>query len=40
MSAQNGEAVGEDTIKQMGCVYPNPQDHLDLAKGHLNLGFD
>jgi hypothetical protein len=40
MSAQNGEAVGEHTIKQMGYVSSNPRDHIGYATGHLNPGFD
>jgi coenzyme F420-dependent glucose-6-phosphate dehydrogenase len=34
------EAKGEDTIKQMGCVSSNPEDHIQFSKGHLDLGFD
>jgi hypothetical protein len=40
MSAQNGEVVGEDTIKKMGCVSSNLEDHIHYAQQYLDLGFD
>jgi hypothetical protein len=40
MSAQNGEVVGDDTIRQTGCVSSNPQDHIQFASQYLELGFD
>jgi coenzyme F420-dependent glucose-6-phosphate dehydrogenase len=40
MSAQNGEAVGEDTIRQKGCVSSDPDDHIQFAQQYFELGFD
>lgn len=40
MSAQNGQVVGSDTIKQMACISPNPEDHVAFAQQYLSLGFD
>ncbi len=40
MSEKNGEVVGEDIIKQMGCVSSNPEDHIKFAQQYLDLGFD
>ena len=40
MSAENGEVVGEDTIKQTGCVSADPEDHIQFASQYLELGFD
>jgi coenzyme F420-dependent glucose-6-phosphate dehydrogenase len=40
MSAQNGEVVGDDTIKQTGCVSSDPEDHIRFASQYLELSFD
>jgi coenzyme F420-dependent glucose-6-phosphate dehydrogenase len=40
MSAQNGEVVGEETIRQAGCVSSDPDDHVRFASQYLELGFD
>lgn len=40
MSAENGEVVGGDTLKKMGCFSPNPDDHVKFAKQYIDLGFD
>jgi len=31
---------GTATIKQMGCISSNPEEHIGYAKGYLHLGFD
>jgi coenzyme F420-dependent glucose-6-phosphate dehydrogenase len=40
MSEENGEIVGPDAIKKAGCFSSNPQDHIDYAQQHVELGFD
>ncbi len=40
MSEQNGEAVSEDTLKKMGCVSSNPDDHINYAQQYVDLEFD
>lgn len=40
MSAQNGEAVGADTIKKASCISPNPGDHVRFAQKYIDMGFD
>ena len=40
MSAQNGEVVGPDTIKQKMCLSPRAEDHIAYAQQHIDLGFD
>jgi coenzyme F420-dependent glucose-6-phosphate dehydrogenase len=39
MSAQNGEAVGSDTIEQKTLISSNAQDHIDFLKQYIDLGF-
>jgi len=39
MSQENGEAVGPDTIKKLGCVSANPDDHVKFAQKYIELGF-
>jgi len=40
LSAQNGEAVGEDTIRKKSCVSSYPDEHIQSAGTYLDLGFD
>src|SRR5579883_200017 len=40
MSQENGEVVGADTLKKMGCFSSNPDDHVAFAKQYIDLGFD
>ncbi len=39
MSAENGEAVGSDTIKKAGCISANPDDHIKFIQQYIDLGF-
>lgn len=39
MSAQNGEAIGADTIRQTGCLSPDPDEHVRFALRYVELGF-
>lgn len=40
MSQENGEVVGADTLKKMGCFSSNPEDHVKFVKPYIDLGFD
>jgi coenzyme F420-dependent glucose-6-phosphate dehydrogenase len=40
MSAQNGTAVGADTIKQAACISADPAEHVKMARQYIDLGFD
>ena len=40
MSQENGEVVGPDTLKKMGCFSSNPDDHVKFARQYIDLGFD
>jgi coenzyme F420-dependent glucose-6-phosphate dehydrogenase len=40
MAAQNGEAVGSDTIKKASCISANPDDHAKFIQKYIDLGFD
>ncbi|GHO71067.1 F420-dependent glucose-6-phosphate dehydrogenase [Ktedonobacter sp. SOSP1-52] len=40
MSQENGEVVGADTLKKMGCFSSNPEDHVKFVKQYIELGFD
>src|SRR5579884_2135974 len=39
MSAENGKAVGSDTIEKMVCISANPDDHVRFAQQYIDLGF-
>jgi coenzyme F420-dependent glucose-6-phosphate dehydrogenase len=39
MSAQNGEVVGEDTIRKQACFSEKPEDHIDYIKRYIDAGF-
>ncbi len=39
MAAENGEVVGPDTVKKMGCFSSNIEDHVKYVQQHLELGF-
>ncbi|MFI5273668.1 MAG: TIGR03557 family F420-dependent LLM class oxidoreductase [Ktedonobacterales bacterium] len=39
MSAQNGAAIGADTIKRQSCISANPDDHVKFAMRYIALGF-
>jgi coenzyme F420-dependent glucose-6-phosphate dehydrogenase len=40
MSAENGQAVGPDTIKKSGCISANADDHIKFATQYIELGFN
>jgi coenzyme F420-dependent glucose-6-phosphate dehydrogenase len=40
MSAENGEAVGADTIKKASCISAHPGDHVRFAQKYIDMGFD
>jgi coenzyme F420-dependent glucose-6-phosphate dehydrogenase len=40
MSAENGTAVGDDTILRSTCVSPDPEEHVRFAQQYVDLGFD
>jgi coenzyme F420-dependent glucose-6-phosphate dehydrogenase len=40
MSAQNGEVVGEDTIRKKACFSEKPEDHIDFIKKYIDAGFN
>jgi len=40
MSAENGEAVGADTIKKSSCISANADDHVKFVQQYIDLGFD
>lgn len=40
MAAQNGEAVGSDTIKKASCISANPDNHVKFIQQYIDLGFD
>ncbi len=40
MPEQNGEVIGEDALKKMGCVSSNPDDHqflMDYGKEVISV---
>ncbi len=39
MAAENGEVVGPDTVKKMGCFSSSIDDHVKYVQQHLELGF-
>ena len=39
MSAKNGAAAGDDTIKQKTLISSNPRNHVDFAREIADLGF-
>ncbi|HLH25371.1 MAG TPA: TIGR03557 family F420-dependent LLM class oxidoreductase [Chloroflexota bacterium] len=39
MSAKNGKVVGADTLKQMMCISPDPEQHRRFAQQYVELGF-
>ena len=40
MSAENGEVVGNDTIKRGMCLSSDPDDHIKFLAQYVDLGFD
>jgi len=40
VSAENGEAVGNDTIKRGMCLSCDPDDHIKFLSHFVDLGFD
>jgi coenzyme F420-dependent glucose-6-phosphate dehydrogenase len=40
MAAENGEAVGNDTIKRRMCLSGDPDDHIKFLAQYVDLGFD
>jgi coenzyme F420-dependent glucose-6-phosphate dehydrogenase len=40
LSAENGKAVGADTIRQAACLSADPAEHVRMARRYLTLGFD
>ncbi len=39
MSERNGSVVGSDTIEQKMLISANPEDHIELARKYIDLGF-
>jgi coenzyme F420-dependent glucose-6-phosphate dehydrogenase len=40
MSAQNGQVVGADIIRQKACISADPEKQVQYARHYLDLGFD
>lgn len=40
LSAQNGKPVGNDAIREAGCLSSDPDEHVRMAQRYLALGFD
>jgi hypothetical protein len=40
MSEENGKVVGADIIKEAVCISADPEDHIKLAQGYIDMGFD
>jgi len=40
MSAENGQIVTPQALKQAGCISANAQDHIAFARQFIDLGFD
>ena len=40
MAEENGKAVGADVIKEAVCISADPEDHIKLAQGYIDMGFD
>jgi coenzyme F420-dependent glucose-6-phosphate dehydrogenase len=40
MSAENGKAVGSDTIQKLVCISGDPREHIRFAQQFIDLGFD
>ena len=38
-SAQNGEAVGPDTVRRKACISADPETHAQYIQQHVDLGF-
>ena len=39
VSAENGQAVGNDTMRATGCISNNPDAHVAFARQYIELGF-
>jgi coenzyme F420-dependent glucose-6-phosphate dehydrogenase len=40
MSEENGKVVGADVIKEAVCISADPEDHIELARRYIDMGFD
>lgn len=40
LSAENGNAVGSDTIRRAVCLSSDPAEHARMARRYIALGFD
>jgi coenzyme F420-dependent glucose-6-phosphate dehydrogenase len=40
LSAENGKVVGTDTLRQSTCLSADPAEHVRMAQGYIELGFD
>lgn len=40
LSAENGKAVGADTIRQAACLSSDPTEHVKMARRYIESGFD
>ena len=40
MAQENGEVIGEDTVKKTGCFSSNADDHVKFIQQYIDLGFD
>ncbi len=39
LSAENGKAVGMDTMQKQMCISADPQKHIEFARQYIDLGF-
>jgi coenzyme F420-dependent glucose-6-phosphate dehydrogenase len=40
MSEENGKVVAADVIKEAVCISADPDDHIELARRYIDMGFD
>jgi len=40
LSAENGKAVGSDTIRQAACLSSDPAEHVKMGRQYMELGFN
>jgi coenzyme F420-dependent glucose-6-phosphate dehydrogenase len=40
MSEENGKVVAADVIKEAVCISADPEDHIELARRYIDMGFD
>ncbi len=40
MSAENGEAIGAEAIRQTSCFSSEPEEHIQFSQRYIDMGFD